>query len=132
MTKSSTIKKNYLWIVIPFLTFLLSLIVGRYFISVSDLSKSIVSKIFNVPVDIPEIVDTVIFNIRLPRIIVAMIVGASLSLSGAAYQGMFRNPMVSPDILGASQGASFGFWSSWSSIYLFCFWNSCSVFDLFY
>ena len=108
MTKSSTIKKNYLWIVIPFLTFLLSLIVGRYFISVSDLSKSIVSKIFNVPVDIPEIVDTVIFNIRLPRIIVAMIVGASLSLSGAAYQGMFRNPMVSPDILGASQGASFG------------------------
>ena len=108
MAKSSTIKKNYFWIAIPFITFLLSLIVGRYFISISDLSKSIVSKIFNVPVDIPEIVDTVIFNIRLPRIIVAMIVGASLSLSGAAYQGMFRNPMVSPDILGASQGASFG------------------------
>lgn len=108
MTKSSTIKKNYLWIVIPIFTFLLSLIVGRYFISISDLSKAIISKVFKVPVDILEIVDTVIFNIRLPRIIVAMIVGASLSLSGTAYQGMFRNPMVSPDILGASQGASFG------------------------
>lgn len=108
MTKSSTIKKNYLWIVIPVFTFLLSLVVGRYFISISDLSKAIISKVFKVPVDILEIVDTVIFNIRLPRIIVAMIVGASLSLSGTAYQGMFRNPMVSPDILGASQGASFG------------------------
>jgi len=50
----------------------------------------------------------VLFQIRLPRIVAAMMVGAALSTSGAAYQGMFRNPLVSPDILGVSAGASFG------------------------
>lgn len=47
-------------------------------------------------------------NIRLPRILCAIIVGASLSVAGTAFQGMFRNPMVSPDLLGASTGAGFG------------------------
>lgn len=51
---------------------------------------------------------TVVLNIRLPRILVAAMVGAALACAGAAYQGMFRNPMVSPDILGASTGAGFG------------------------
>lgn len=52
--------------------------------------------------------ETVILQIRLPRIAAAALVGAALSTAGAAYQGMFRNPMVSPDILGASSGAGFG------------------------
>jgi iron complex transport system permease protein len=51
---------------------------------------------------------SVLFNIRLPRIIAAIFVGAALSTAGAAYQGMFQNPLVSPDILGASAGAGFG------------------------
>ena len=51
---------------------------------------------------------SVLFNIRLPRIIAAVLVGAALSTAGAAYQGMFQNPLVSPDILGASAGAGFG------------------------
>lgn len=51
---------------------------------------------------------SVLFNIRLPRIIAAILVGAALSTAGAAYQGMFQNPLVSPDILGASAGAGFG------------------------
>jgi len=51
---------------------------------------------------------TVVRNIRLPRIVVAALVGAALSAAGASYQGMFRNPMVSPDLLGASTGAGFG------------------------
>ena len=50
----------------------------------------------------------VILNIRLPRILAAALVGAALSVSGVSYQGMFRNPMVSPDLLGASTGAGFG------------------------
>ena len=50
----------------------------------------------------------VVVNIRLPRIICAALVGAALSTAGASYQGMFRNPMVSPDLLGASTGAGFG------------------------
>ena len=51
---------------------------------------------------------TALINIRLPRILVVMLVGAALAVAGASYQGMFKNPLVSPDILGASAGASFG------------------------
>ncbi len=51
---------------------------------------------------------SVVLNIRLPRIICACLIGAALSVAGAAYQGMFRNPMVSPDLMGASTGAGFG------------------------
>jgi len=51
---------------------------------------------------------TVVFRIRMPRVIAAALIGAALSTAGASYQGMFRNPMVSPDILGASTGAGFG------------------------
>jgi iron complex transport system permease protein len=50
----------------------------------------------------------VLMNIRLPRIVATVLVGASLGAAGATYQGLFRNPLVSPDILGVSQGASFG------------------------
>ncbi len=51
---------------------------------------------------------SVVINISLPRILAALLVGAALSTAGAAYQGMFQNPLVSPDILGASAGAGFG------------------------
>ncbi|GGF70300.1 iron(III) ABC transporter permease [Azorhizobium oxalatiphilum] len=53
-------------------------------------------------------VDTVLFNIRLPRILAAVLVGAALAAAGAAYQSLFRNPLVSPDILGVSTGAGLG------------------------
>ena len=52
--------------------------------------------------------ETVVINIRLPRILMACLVGCSLSAAGATYQGVFQNPMASPDILGASSGAAFG------------------------
>lgn len=50
----------------------------------------------------------IIFNLRLPRIAAAVLVGAALSLAGAVYQGIFRNPLVSPDLLGVSSGACVG------------------------
>ncbi|WP_431222505.1 FecCD family ABC transporter permease [Serratia sp. L9] len=50
----------------------------------------------------------VFWQIRLPRILAALMIGAALSAAGAAYQGMFRNPLVSPDILGVSSGAGMG------------------------
>ena len=50
----------------------------------------------------------VVLNVRLPRILAASLIGAALSVAGVSYQGMFRNPMVSPDLLGASTGAGFG------------------------
>lgn len=55
-----------------------------------------------------ENLDTALFHIRLPRIMVVLLVGGALSVAGASYQGMFKNPLVSPDLLGASAGASFG------------------------
>lgn len=55
--------------------------------------------------DIPTLI---LLEVRLPRILAGVLIGAGLAASGAAYQGLFRNPMVSPDILGASAGAGFG------------------------
>ena len=52
--------------------------------------------------------ETAVWNIRLPRVILSVLVGACLAAAGGAYQGVFQNPMASPDILGASAGAGFG------------------------
>lgn len=51
---------------------------------------------------------TIMFKIRFPRVVMAAVIGAGIALAGAAYQALFQNPMVSQDILGASQGAAFG------------------------
>ena len=53
-------------------------------------------------------IDTVLFEVRLPRVFAAVLVGASIAAAGAAYQTLFRNPLVSPDILGVSTGAGLG------------------------
>jgi iron complex transport system permease protein len=56
----------------------------------------------------PEKINTVLFDIRLPRVFAAVVVGAAVAAAGAAYQTLFRNPLVSPDILGVSTGAGLG------------------------
>ena len=53
-------------------------------------------------------VEAAVWNIRLPRVILSVLVGGCLASAGGAYQGVFQNPMASPDILGASAGAGFG------------------------
>ena len=58
--------------------------------------------------DSPLVARNIVLNVRLPRVVAAAMIGGALAISGTAYQGLFRNPMVSPDILGASTGASFG------------------------
>lgn len=88
--------------------FLWSFTVGRYAIPLTDLLTVFFRKLFGLSATWSSTLETVLFNIRIPRIIVALIIGAALSASGAAYQGLFRNPMVSPDILGAAAGAGFG------------------------
>lgn len=100
--------KYTLLIAIPIFTFLISITMGRYSITVPELFKILFSKALGQNISYPEVIDTVIFQVRIPRIITAMLIGASLSVSGAVYQGMFKNPMVSPDILGTSAGAGFG------------------------
>ena len=85
-----------------------SLLVGRYALSPGQLLHMLWTKVTGGAADWPISDDKVVFAVRLPRVAAAALVGAALAVSGAAYQGMFRNPMVSPDILGASTGAGFG------------------------
>lgn len=85
-----------------------SLLVGRYALSPRQLVHMLWARISGGAADWPLSDDKVVFAVRLPRVAAAALVGAALAVSGAAYQGMFRNPMVSPDILGASTGAGFG------------------------
>lgn len=80
--------------------------VGPYAISPPEVARAVLRRLLG---DADRgTVDTVIFNIRLPRVVAAGIVGAALAAAGAAYQSLFRNPLVSPDILGVSTGAGLG------------------------
>jgi iron complex transport system permease protein len=88
--------------------FLISCALGRYAIPLPDLLKIFMAKLSGLKATWPETLETVLFSVRLPRICTAMMIGGALALAGATYQGLFRNPMVSPDILGASAGAGFG------------------------
>ncbi len=98
----------FLLVLLPIAVFLFSFAIGRYGIPVSQLLSTIYQHYFGSGSAQATNLDTVVFNIRLPRIIAGMLIGAALSAAGAAYQGMFKNPLVSPDILGASAGAGFG------------------------
>ena len=82
--------------------------IGRYQIDMGTLLRVIGSRIFPIEHTWPDTVETVLFEVRLPRIAISMLIGAALSASGVTFQGIFRNPLVSPFILGVSGGAGFG------------------------
>lgn len=84
----------------------LSMTIGKFDAGLSDLFTEIRAWLGGAPAD--ETVATVFWHIRLPRVLAGLLVGAALAAAGATYQGLFRNPLVSPDILGVSAGASFG------------------------
>jgi len=95
-------------IFVPIIAFIVSICLGRYWVAPKTAFKILASRIFPMDVTWSSIEESVVLQIRLPRIIMAMLVGAGLAVSGAAFQGLFGNPMVSPQILGASAGAGFG------------------------
>jgi iron complex transport system permease protein len=88
--------------------FLVAFASGRFPVTFGDLLRLIWSKISGTPSGLSETVETVIFKVRGPRVLASIAVGATLAAAGAAYQGLFRNPLVSPDILGVSSGAALG------------------------
>ncbi|MDR0489724.1 MAG: iron ABC transporter permease [Oscillospiraceae bacterium] len=88
--------------------FVLSFAIGKYPISPGELLRVFFGKITGAQKTWSEEVELVIFKIRMPRVLAGAMIGAGLSAAGASYQGLFRNPMVSPDVLGASAGAGFG------------------------
>lgn len=88
--------------------FLLSFSLGRYGVPVKEVIRIFINKLIPLRQTWTAEMETVVINIRLPRICMASLVGCALSAAGASYQGVFQNPMASPDILGASSGAAFG------------------------
>lgn len=84
------------------------LCVGKYSISPGECLHVLSGKIFNFQADWDKMDEKLLLGVRLPRTLAAVIVGAALSLSGAVYQGIFKNPLVSPDFLGVSSGACVG------------------------
>ncbi len=86
----------------------ISLLLGRYPIDPIQAIEMLVNCVVPIEQSWTDQQATLFFNVRLPRILLALMVGCCLSVAGAAYQGTFQNPLVSPDILGASQGAAFG------------------------
>jgi len=85
---------------------LAALCMGRYSMNPADVWNAALSKIRRTTVS--KAMENVVFVVRIPRILTALLIGAALSLSGAVYQSAFRNPLVSPDLLGVSSGASVG------------------------
>ena len=95
-------------ILLPAGFFFFSLLLGRYHISPYIVLKILLSKIFPIVPDWSPVVETVLYRVRIPRIAAAMLIGGALSVSGATFQGIFRNPLISPYILGVASGAGFG------------------------
>ena len=88
--------------------FFVSFALGRYPVDPVTLIKVLLSRLFDIERTWSGQVETVVFNIRLPRVLTGAFIGAGLSLSGLVYQGIFQNPMVSPDVLGSTSGAAVG------------------------
>jgi iron complex transport system permease protein len=87
---------------------ILSLHLGKYPASAADLAQLLIDRVAGRASGQDPTLVTVLLNIRLPRVLAAVLVGATLAAAGSAFQGLFRNPLVSPDILGVSAGAGAG------------------------
>jgi iron complex transport system permease protein len=82
--------------------------IGRYPVSLVELLDVLWSRALGRAPSAPAAVENVVLLVRGPRVMAALLVGSALAVAGAAFQGLFRNPLVSPDILGASSGAALG------------------------
>lgn len=105
--RSDRTSSTLTWLAIVLLVLMLAATtIGKYPLSAGDLAGAVWRALTGSSTE--SQVDTVLFSIRLPRVLAAVLVGAALAAAGAAYQGLFRNPLVSPDILGVSTGAGLG------------------------
>lgn len=89
-------------IILPIISALIALSFGRYFIPIGNILSCFMGK------DIGGVAKSIIWDIRVPRVILAMLVGAGLSVSGLMMQALFANPLATPDTIGVGSGASFG------------------------
>ncbi len=98
-----SLKTWLLLICAPLVAGLGALFVGRLWLPPGDVLRALLGR-----ADVPELTRALVISVRLPRVLSAACVGAGLSVAGAAFQGMFRNPLVEPRLLGASSGAALG------------------------
>lgn len=91
-----------------FLAIIFSICLGKYTVSPSETLSIIGKEVFKAEQNADPSTVNVILLLRLPRVLLAVLVGAALSVSGACYQSIFQNPLVSPDFLGVSSGACIG------------------------
>lgn len=105
MTNKMTIKGGVLWVLLPLVFGLVALSIGRFTIPLQEVLSTLLSP-FGFTAN--ENSEMIVWNVRLPRIIMAMLVGAGLAVAGASFQSVFANPLASPDTLGVSSGAAFG------------------------
>ena len=94
-------------IILPIVTALIALGIGRYFITPAEVLDAITGR-FTGTYEISDMAYKTIWNLRIPRILLALLVGAGLSTAGCAFQSLFANPLATPDTLGVASGASFG------------------------
>jgi iron complex transport system permease protein len=97
-----------IFVLMPLVFVVITMFIGRYPVSAPMVIDTVWSKITGIPVDVPAITQTVVWDIRLPRAILGALVGGALAVSGASLQGLFHNPLVDSGILGVSSGAGFG------------------------
>ncbi|MGI6128864.1 MAG: FecCD family ABC transporter permease [bacterium] len=109
--------------IFPLAVALFSLFVGRYPVTPIEVAEVLRCKLTGSTCLLTDTVQTVVWDIRLPRVILGSMVGGSLAVSGAAFQGLFRNPLVSSGILGVSSGAGFG-----AALAIVLFNNTATVF----
>lgn len=111
----------------PLICIFFSLFLGRYPLSAETIIRILWSKFTGVASSYPPISETVVWDIRLPRVILGALVGGCLAVSGTAFQGLFRNPLVSSGILGVSSGAGFGaalailIYNNYTFVFVFAF-----------
>ena len=94
-------------LIFPILTALVALGIGRYWISPSDVLLSVGAKLSG-GTGLSDMAEMTLWNVRMPRILLAALAGAGLSTAGCAFQSLFANPLATPDTLGVASGASFG------------------------
>jgi len=121
-------KRNLLFpalILLLVLTVAFSMTLGKYPLTLSDIAGFFLFKIFgagSMEFERYNLLGSLLLDIRMPRILAAILIGASLAVAGSAFQAMFVNPLVSPSLLGVLAGASFGaalgmvFFKSWVAV----------------
>ena len=96
-------------LLLPFLLAVLSLMLGTYAIGAVDVGRILLSP-FNpdIAADVPEIAQRLVLNVRLPRVLAALLIGGGMAVTGVSFQGVFKNPLVDSNLLGVTSGAGFG------------------------